>query len=536
MTCLIQPIFSAYYANGKMKIDNCASRQRPLLLATIGLLIITGFLAGCASSPGDHPESISKIMQDAEKTSTSDKHTNYVAPARRTNYVPQKWPAPDQDLWSEIRAGFELPANDDRLRVRVWTQYYATHDKHLSSSLQRAQPYLWYVVQQLKIRHIPTEIALLPIVESGYNPVAVSSSGASGMWQFMPATGKYMNLKQNWWFDGRNDPTGSTDAALNYLQSLALRYDGNWLKAMAAYNAGPGRVDEAIQEAVAAGLPTDYWDLNLPEETRQYVPQVLALRRILKEPAKFGVVWPQLENRQHTQLVTLPGQASLKTVAKLLDIPESELRALNPGLRRDITPPGHRQLRVPADRAEACKARLAKVDPSSLRPRTSGRVHVVRRGETLGRIARRYGVRLSSLRAANGISGNRLLVGQRLTIPGAGTPRSTPTRSVHHTYVVRSGDTLWRVAQKFNTSVAHIRRMNNLSGTTLRRGQRLSVPGQARTASTASGSKVVVHPGDTLWSIAHANGITVAQLRSWNQMAPNAPLISGSTLTVDGPA
>ncbi len=171
--------------------------------------------------------------------------------------MPHKWPAPSRDLWSQIRSGFKLDANDERRSVRVWTQFYATHTNHLSLSLQRAKPFLWHVVQQVEKRNMPTEIALLPIVESGYNPSAKSYVGASGLWQFMPGTADHMSLPRDWWYDGRDDPIASTDAALNYLQSLNQRYDGDWLLALAAYNAGPGEsTTPSPKHAPRASQPT----------------------------------------------------------------------------------------------------------------------------------------------------------------------------------------------------------------------------------------------------------------------------------------
>ncbi|MGB7757340.1 MAG: LysM peptidoglycan-binding domain-containing protein [Salinisphaera sp.] len=518
---------------------------RPLL----GCMFLASVVSGCATAPhGEHSAAAGKspaskepstvpaaapkaLRQSADNGNGGAKATTYEAPAARRSYVPHKWPAPSRDLWSQIRSGFKLDPNDERRSVRVWTQFYATHTRHLSLSLQRAKPFLWHVVQQVEKRDMPTEIALLPIVESGYNPSAKSYVGASGLWQFMPGTADHMSLPRDWWYDGRDDPIASTDAALNYLQTLNQRYDGDWLLALAAYNAGPGRVDNAIAEARSKGKPTDYWDLDLPQETSQYVPQLLALRRLMMTPARFGVNWPKLDNAPRTRVVRLPGQTSMKVAAHMLGISEKKLRRLNPGMRRWASEPGgHDELLVPAAKASAFRSKLASVDPSHLIDR---RTHVVRRGDSLSRLAQSYGVSVAALRQANNLHSDRIRVGQSLTVPHPGTHESAPPAEPTQTYVVQSGDTLWHIANRYSVSVASLKRANGSSVATLHPGQKIAIPGSAKPPAP---STVVVHSGDSLWSIAKNNDVTIKQLRRWNRMDKGTPLKPGSTIAVDGPA
>ncbi|MGN8197804.1 LysM peptidoglycan-binding domain-containing protein [Salinisphaera sp. RV14] len=516
---------------------------RPIL----GCLFMAGIVSGCATTPhgdagtnpaqaGDQPSTVpaaaaGTLKKTADQGHDNDKTTTYEAPVARKNYVPHKWPAPSQDLWSNIRTGFKLDPNDQRRSVRVWTQYYATHTSHLSHALRRAKPFLWHVVHQVEKRGMPTEIALLPIVESGYNPSAKSYVGASGLWQFMPGTADHMSLPRDWWYDGRDDPIASTEAALNYLQSLHQRYDGDWLLALAAYNAGPGRVDDAIAEARAHNKPTDYWDLDLPDETTQYVPQLLALRRIMMTPARFGVNWPTLANAPRTRVVKLPGQTSMKVAAHMLGISEKKLRRLNPGMRRWASEPGgHDKLLVPAAKASAFRSKLARINPSHL---IDHRTHVVRRGDSLSRLAQTYGVSVAALRQANNLHSNRIRIGQSLTVPHPGSHESAPPAEPTQTYVVQSGDTLWHIARRYSVSVASLKRANGASVATLRPGQKIRIPGSAKPPAP---STVVVHSGDSLWSIAQANNVTVKQLRRWNRMDKGTPLQPGSTIAVDGPA
>lgn len=528
--------FSAYCVIGKMPVD--ARRvARGLTVVACGLLI-----AGCATGPGeksprksapvDKQSSTTPVTTHADNARVeSPKKLDKLDPPAPKGYTPQSWPAPSDDLWSQVRDGFQLSPAKERRSVRIWTQFYATHTKHLNLSLKRARPFLWHVVQQVDQRHMPTEIALLPIVESGYDPTAKSYAGASGMWQFMPGTADHMNLPRDWWYDGRNDPIASTDAALNYLQSLAQRYDGDWLLALAAYNAGPGRVDNAIARARAAGESTSYWDLELPQETTEYVPQLLALRRIMKAPARFGVDWPQLANRPRTRLVELPCQTGIKIAARMLDMSETDLRRLNPGMRRWASDPsGHGQLLVPAGKATAFSKKLAHTDSAQLSHQPT---HVVKRGDVLGRVAKANGVSVAALRQANKLRGDTIHVGQTLTIPRPGGQQQAPAAEPTQTYVVQAGDSLWRIAQRYSVSVASLRQANGGQAASLQPGDTLSIPGAAKPAAP---STYVVQSGDSLWSIAKDNKVSVADLRRWNRMSDNTPLRPGTSIALDGPA
>lgn len=528
--------FSAYCVTGKMPVE-WRRATRGLTVVACGLLI-----AGCATSPDKAPtQARAPIVKQPSSTPVTDHADNAeVEPAKALDkldppapkhYTPHHWPAPSQDLWSQVRAGFQLSPAEERRSVRIWTQFYATHTKHLKLSLQRARPFLWHIVKQVEKRHMPTEIALLPIVESGYNPDAKSYSGASGLWQFMPGTADYMHLPRDWWYDGRNDPIASTDAALNYLQALAQRYDGDWLLALAAYNAGPGRVDRAIERAQTEGLSTSYWDLELPQETTEYVPQLLALRRIMMAPARFGVSWPRLSNEPRSKLVKLPGQTSVKIAARMLDMPEGDLRRLNPGMRRWASEPGgHDELLVPADKAAPFKKKLARIDPARL---IHQRKHIVKRGDVLGRIAKANGVSIAALRQANKLHGNTIRVGQELTIPRPGGRQRAPAAEPTQTYVVQAGDSLWHIAHRYSVSVASLRRANGSHTQSLHPGDKLSIPGSAKPPAP---STYVVKRGDSLWSIAKTNKVSVSELRHWNRMTGDTPLRPGTTIALDGPA
>lgn len=509
------------------------------------LLWVAALLGGCA---GHVPVPANPAARSAPSTATdhagSERGTPTVssgdavatAPATGRDEVEaarRRWPDPETDLWSQIRAGFGFDADSDRLRVRRWTQRFATHQNDLKAALERAQPYLWHVVQRIDERDLPTELALLPIVESGYDPTARSYKGATGLWQFMPGTADHMGLTRDWWYDARNDVIASTEAALDYLDQLQRRYDGDWLLALAAYNAGPGRVDRAIARARAAGEPDSYWHLELPAETSDYVPKLLALRRVMNTPHHFGMTWPTLDNAPRTRAVRLPGQTDLGIAADMLGMSESQLRQLNPGMRRWASAPrSGTSLLVPAGKAATFRRKLARTDPSALVER---KTHIVQRGDVLSRLAQRYGVSVAALRQANHLRSDRIRVGQALQIPqtGRGPERPSPSGEPSETYVVQAGDSLWEIAQRYRVGVRAMRASNPGLSSTIRPGQKLTIPGSATPPEPATH---VVRAGDSLWRIARANDITIADLRRWNRLDPSTRLHPGQELAIDGPA
>ena len=516
-----------------------AHGARVALIACIGLT-----LAGCATqkpatspagtstsappAPVDRSLSVDTSVAEASED-VEVEHPDTAAPVTADDY---DWPDPEQDLWSQIRNGFQIDANSDRRRVRRWTQQFATHQRHLKTSLERARPFLWHIMQRIDERDMPTEIALLPIVESGYDASARSYMGASGLWQFMPGTADHMGLSRDWWYDGRNDVIASTDAALDYLDTLQRRYGGDWLLALAAYNAGPGRVDAALARARREGGDSAYWDLDLPLETTDYVPKLLALRRIMATPNRFGIDWPTLDNTPRTRTVKLPGQTELAVAARMLDMSEEELRRLNPAMQRWASAPGDGvRLLVPAAKAGAFRRELASAAPATLIHRNT---HTVRRGDVLGRIAEQYGVSVAALRQANHLRGDRIRIGQSLQIPRTGGPgRPNPTAEPSETYIVQTGDSMWEIANRYNVSVSTLQRANRGVGSSIRPGQALRIPGSA---TPPAPSTHIVRSGDSLSKIAHANDVSIADLRRWNRLGANTLLQPGQTLAIDGPA
>ncbi len=534
----------------------------PLGLLTGALLLL---LAGCATTQKGSPSS-AKAASGKVATSARVKPSVMVLPSPlaqaghpgKTTGKPVQ-PQPPKSLWQRMRDGFRLGDHAKRPRVQQWVKFYASRKHTLESTLQRAEPFMWYIVQQLHKRHMPMELALLPAVESAFNPRADSSSHAVGLWQFLPGTGRRFGLIDNWWYDGRRDVRRSTRAALQYLQYLDNMFNGNWLLAIAAYNAGGGRIQDAVAFNKAHGRHTDFWDLSLPQETATYVPKLLALSAIIDHPSRYGITLPQLPNRPLLKSVKLPGQMDLRLVAKLSGVPLQQVHNLNPGYKRWATPPGHHvSVLLPIQAARRFTLRVAQVPRSHM---VTWRRHSVVRGDTLLAIARHYGTTVASIKRINHLHGNLIHVGQNLLIPrgpaGAAatdqiaaasqaTGQEQTARGPMH-YRVRRNDTLSTIAQHYGTSVAAIRRANHLHRNLIHVGQQLTIPGneaQARRVASASdgaGSHTdppanqihEVRKGETLGGIAQHYGASVTAIRRVNHLHGNLIHV-GQKLTIPG--
>lgn len=307
---------------------------------------------------------------------------------------------PPEDLWERIRRGFAVPDLDNEL-VKEKTAYYAARPEYLQRVFDRSRLYLFHIVQELEKRGLPTELALLPMVESAFNPMAYSRSHASGLWQFIPGTGKRYELTQNWWYDGRRDIVDSTAAALEYLAKL---YDmhGDWQLALASYNWGENAVARAIAKNEARGLPTDYSHLSMPAETRHYLPKLQALKNIIRDPRPFAVNLDPIPNQPYFATYDGLRDIDVQLAAKLAEMPVEEFIALNPGfsrplIRASVTP----RIVLPADRIELFHANLSKYDGKSL---VSWKAYRPVRGDTLASIARKHGLSLAQLKEVNGLS------------------------------------------------------------------------------------------------------------------------------------
>ncbi|MBA3582406.1 MAG: LysM peptidoglycan-binding domain-containing protein [Gammaproteobacteria bacterium] len=466
-------------------------------------------------------------------------------------------PIPDNTLvWDRIRNGFSIPVEDNP-RIQQELDWYVANNGYFERVIERAQPYLHHIIQRLEAEGMPLELALLPVVESAFRPNAYSHASASGLWQFIPSTGRLYGLNQDWWYDGRRDVFASTDAALRFLKDLHARHNNDWLLALAAYNSGSGTVNRAIRRNQAAGLPIDYWSLKLPRETQAYVPKLLAVARIIHHPEQFGINLSPIPNKTLIASVPISGQLDLNRAAELAGIDVETLNILNPGFNRWATPPqGPHHLILPIELTERFCAAEALLDKND---RLRWQRHEVKSGETLGQIAQKYHSGIKAIQVANNLRGTTIRKGQELLIPMSskefrGAPISkTSARTVINVqktadgksyYIVQAGETWWRIARYMNTTIDKLTATNKLTvNDTLQTGQQLLYPEDANIADSNQGTRKLeaqqnqtqtvhykVRSGDSLYKIASRFSVSVANIRLWNALTRNAPIKPGQRL------
>lgn len=318
------------------------------------------------------------------------------------------------DIWVRMRSGFVFPVVDPDA-VRTYIDEYIKHPQLFEQLLTRGEPYLFHILNRIEHYGMPTELALLPVIESAFDPFATSPAGAAGIWQFMPNTAADVGLDQNWWYDGRRDIIASTEAALVYLDQLHKRFDGDWFLTLAAYNAGYARVQGAIRRNRDAGKPVDFWHLSLPAETRSYVPKLVALRKIIERPHDYNISLPGLLDTRHFSTVEIQGQIGLKVVAQLSGVPLVKLQHLNPGHDRSITQPNKaHMLLVPKSVEHVIRERIARLPQDQ---RIQSIQYRIRRGDNLSTIAQQYRTTVSVLRKTNRLKGSKIIAGDMLIVP-----------------------------------------------------------------------------------------------------------------------
>ena len=463
--------------------------------------------------------------------------------------TPEQYP----DVFDRMRAGFKI---DDVESPRIDQQlaFYANNPDYLERVFGRAVPYMHHIVKEIESRGMPLELALLPVVESAFEPYAQSWVRANGLWQFMPGTGERFGLKQDWWYDGRRDVLASTRAALDYLQYMHAEFFDDWLLAIAAYNCGEFRVQREVNKNRALGKPVDFFSLSLPAETRAYVPKLMAMRRLVANPEDYGIAFSPIPNEPYFVKVETGGQLDLTLAAELAGITLDEVYELNPGFHRWATDPaGPHFLLLPRDTADAFRRNLELLSPDE-RVRVS--LHTVKKGESVATIAKKYKTQTIVVRDMNNLGTEPLVVGAELRVPTAvvnlppkvmlaaarvdGSGGRSGRPGIH---VVRSGDSLWRIAKRHRMNVATLARLNGMgTGDTLRAGQKLvlnrSVPAKnsgSRSVSSGSSREVSykVRSGDTLSRIAQVFGVSVSELVNWNGISKQATLRPGQKLTIN---
>ncbi len=494
--------------------------------------------------------------------------------------------AETNDLWQRIKNGYGIPESTSSLTAKH-ENWYSSRPDYVKRMVERSQKYLFHIVEEVEKRGMPTEIALLPMIESAYNPQAYSTSKASGIWQFVPATGKHFGLKQNWWVDNRRNITFATDAALTYLQKLHGMF-GAWDLALAAYNAGEGTVSRAIERNRKLGLPTDYESLNLPPETRNYVPKLQAVKNLMTNPGNYGLNIQTIANTPYFARVTAPAQIDSRLAAKLAEISDDEFLALNPSYNRPVlTSEGEKhELLLPILSAQTFKTNLANYD----KPLVSWRTYLAKRGESLDKIANKFGIQLTQLRDVNNLpaqkkikksatilvpNGNRTDFNKPVTTSPAPDPSTelanvtqikdevTVQQEVNNiniadtedqatdaeseakarlvTHKVKKGDVMQSIAKRYGVTVKQIMAENSLKTSRVKVGQQLRITTEASDDATKTASNsnkktnkkqtYIVKRGDTLHSIAEKFDVAVVDIKRWNKKTGNH-IQPGNKLTI----
>lgn len=384
------------------------------------------------------------------------------------------------DLWERIRQDLRWQ-NTESPKIDKARNAYLRQSNYLPMVADRADYYLYYIVEEVQKRNMPVEIALIPILESSMDPFASASNGAAGLWQIMPETGIRLGLEQDSSYDGRHALTDSTTVALDYLEALHAKFDNDWFLALAAYNSGAGTVERARAANAAQGLGTDYWSLNLSHHTTNYIPKIIALAQIVAEPERFDVHIPSVENAPSFEVVDADGPMRLSQAAKLAGVDLDTLRALNPGQLRDsISSSGSLEILVPFGSANRFEHNIARLSPEEL---VQWKTYRIKPGDSLSQIARMFDTDVALLQEVNSMRGSNIQAGDTLKIPGDGDGDVVDTSSSSSTeapsaqgYLVRKGDSLYGIAGKFNVSVKDIVTWNSLDPRAhLKPGQKLKL-------------------------------------------------------------
>jgi membrane-bound lytic murein transglycosylase D len=395
------------------------------------------------------------------------------------------------NIWDVLREEFSLQHNEDNPIVQEKIEWFMSNQDFLLRSALRATPYLYYISQQLKKRHLPMELVLLPIIESGYNPFSLSTVGAAGIWQLMPDTASGLGVKQDWWFDGRRDVITSTRAALNYLAYLQSFFDGNWLYAIAAYNTGEGNVLSAIKRNIRDGKDTDFWSLPVAQQTKDYVPSLLALAIIISHPDRYPIYFPPVKNAPYLAQVDIGAQINLKYAATLAGISYKQLIQLNPGFTRTLTSSkGPYKLVLPIENIEQFTENFSR--SSTIHHPVNWIHYKVKSGDTLASISKKFSTTITSIRQLNHLSKNTLTHATNLLIP-IHDANVLPTKPISEILTVKNTDEMLHIKQK--TSIVDNKQIS------------ARTPNMNIELNSVS-KKYVLQPGDTIYMVRTQDTLT----------------------------
>ena len=519
-------------------------------------ILLCMFLASCATTKNTTPEPAPEISAtepaDLPKGAgdSIDEHLFVPEPVTTETDVADESTPEYDNVWAELVSNFSLPNCDGHEESLVWTRWYADHGEYMARVMKRAQPWIYYIAQELEARDMPGELALLPIVESAYDPFAYSSGMALGTWQFIASTGKQYGLRQDWWYDGRRDVWSSTQAALDYLEHLNKKFDGDWMLALAGYNSGENRVAREIKKNLKKGKPADFWNIRLPKETKGYVPKLLGLTCLYKNPESYGFEFPKAANQPVIAAVDMEAQTDLVLISQFSEVSIDVLFSLNPGFSRWATSPkGPWRIVLPLEGAQKLQQHMESHPGSTLMKWDQV---LVESGDTLSGLASRHHVPVSVLRSTNNLKSDTIRVGQKLRLPRDEQMLVDPLyvaaanelqklqsgliASERITHKVRSGESLSVIARRYKVSVRELQSWNNISDPRkLRAGATLTLfqSPAPKVAKARSGTiKHTVRRGDSLWSIAKRYDVRVKDLMRWNDLSKNAVIQPGQSIKI----
>jgi membrane-bound lytic murein transglycosylase D len=524
-------------------------------LAACGALGVTFLLLGCQTALVTTANSTG--APDANSTGGPDEIIQpiLILASPVSDVVMESSPVGPGDALAKLRRGFKLEYADNH-RTEAEKKWFVRHPDYMTRVLTRAQRYLPYIVAELERRDMPLELALLPIVESAYDPFAYSHGRAAGLWQMIPGTAKRFGIKQNWWYDGRRDVIDSTRAALDYLEYLYKFNNGDWLNAIASYNSGEGNVRRAVRRNNSANKPIDFWNLKLPKETSMYVPKLLALVEIVADPAKYNLTLPVVVDVPQFKVANIGGQLDLALAAELAGVDVDTVYQYNPGYNRWSTDPsGPHNLVMPIDVADEFIAALNEVSQSE---RVRWQRHKVKTGEAISQIAEKYNTTVSRIRSANNLKDNTIRAGHHLTIPVATKPLSYYSKSADARlaktqnrtrsgnkleHIVKSGESFWTIGQRYKVTTRQLSAWNGMAPRDiLSVGKKLVVWTHESMAPRTSPTQALgnmtrklhytVRNGDSLYLIARKFRVGIDQIAQWNKIDKNQPLQPGQKLTM----
>ena len=486
-------------------------------------------------SVNQYDQMLRRVVSENTKSKTTDKNSD--------------------DIWSDIRKGFQLKGYE-KARVDSELEWFAKSQRYVDRVTTRATPYIYFVLDEVKQRDMPTEIALLPIVESAYLPFAFSSSQAAGLWQFIAETGKHYGLELNWWYDGRRDVYRSTLAALDFLLDLYARFDRDWLLALAAYNSGPGTVDRAIRQNLKKDKPTDFWSLRLPKETRDYVPKLLAISALIADPKAYNINLESIPNEPYFKRVHIKKQIDLTLAAKLANVSVEELYTINPSFNRWVTPPqGPHHLLIPIGSATTFQQNLTDLKPEDW---PQWKKHQPQPQETLQNIATKYKTTSAVLKKFNNLKSTKISTGNALIVPNniKLAALSHPKKPNKITHIVKQDESLWEISRSYNVRQSDLVKWNKMDhGSVLKPGQKLVILSNPKKRKLAKKPKSTVQPnkrltkatsqngsvkrvnyevrhGDSLPGLSSKFNVTINQIRRWNEMDKGQFLTPGQNIRV----